>query len=386
VGRKDGEGESRRGDVSGDGSSSAAADVGTAGSESARGSAAPDSVRTDASGSESARELVRKYFREMQELGEKDVYLSSELRERILAVPACSRNGESEVRRSSAPAARDDRRPSTLDSPPAYGAIPARDTSASSARPARRTAPSAIAASSPESRSTPGRRGGKPSAAEQAAAIPEPEVVQATLAVGAGPATGDMFAQTSAIDKCDSLEEVERIALDCEKCELAQGRTKVVFGAGNPNAALMFIGEAPGRDEDLQGIPFVGRAGQLLDKILEAADIPRDNVYIGNIIKCRPPGNRTPLTNEIEACMPYLAKQLSCIKPRIICTLGLPATQTLLGLKGSMKSMRGKLYRAGDIVVIPTYHPAAALRDPRYKPSIWEDFLLVKREYDKAGE
>ncbi|MBD3348848.1 MAG: uracil-DNA glycosylase, partial [Candidatus Eisenbacteria bacterium] len=149
---------------------------------------------------------------------------------------------------------------------------------------------------------------------------------------------------------------------------------------------LMCIGEAPGRDEDLEGAPFVGRAGKLLDRILEAAEMPRENVYICNIIKCRPPNNRTPLTNEIDACMPYLAKQLHYIGPRIICTLGLPATQTLLGLKGSMRSMRGKIYRAGDIVVVPTYHPAAALRDPRYKKPVWEDFLMVKREYDRAGE
>ena len=390
MGRKDGEGESRRGDISGGGSSSATAGVDTAGSESARGGAAPGNADTDAGGSESARELVRKYFREMQELGEKDVYLSPELRERILAAPAGERGGGSQVERSTA-ATRDDRRLSAPTAPrdgrpPAHEGSPARSGSPSAARPTYRSRSSTTATASSGERTSSRRRGPGPSAADQAAELPEPEVVEATLAVGGGPATGDMFAQTSVIDKCDSLEEVERLALECEKCELAQGRTKVVFGAGNPNATLMFIGEAPGRDEDHQGIPFVGRAGQLLNKILEAADIPRGNVYIGNIIKCRPPGNRTPLTNEIEACMPYLAKQLACIKPRIICTLGLPATQTLLGLKGSMKSMRGKLYRAGDIVVIPTYHPAAALRDPRYKPSIWEDFLRVKREYDKAEQ
>ena len=147
----------------------------------------------------------------------------------------------------------------------------------------------------------------------------------------------------------------------------------------------MFIGEAPGRDEDLQGIPFVGRAGQLLDKILAAAGIARGDVYIGNIIKCRPPNNRTPLTSEIEACMPYLAKQIEFIRPAIICTLGLPATQTLLGIRGSMGSLRGKIYRDGDILIVPTYHPAAALRDPRYKKPIWEDFQILKREYEKAS-
>ena len=160
--------------------------------------------------------------------------------------------------------------------------------------------------------------------------------------------------------------------------------TKIVFGVGNANARLMFIGEAPGRDEDIQGVPFVGRAGQLLNKILEAAEIERDDVYIANIIKCRPPNNRTPLTNEIEACIPYLGRQVAIISPKIICTLGLPATQTILGIRGSMGSLRGKMYVEGDVKVIPTYHPAAALRDPKYKRPIWDDFQLIKREYTRT--
>ncbi|GAF93828.1 unnamed protein product, partial [marine sediment metagenome] len=214
-----------------------------------------------------------------------------------------------------------------------------------------------------------------------ASEIPEPEIVEVQLAIATSAATRDMFTAASPLDDAKSIEAVEEAALACEKCELAQGRNNVVFGVGNPNAALMFVGEAPGRDEDLQGIPFVGRAGQLLDKILAAAGIGRDDVYIGNIIKCRPPNNRTPLTSEIDACMPYLAKQIKFIRPKIICTLGLPATQTLLGIRGSMGSLRGKIYKDGDILIIPTYHPAAALRDPRYKKPIWEDFQVLKRKY-----
>lgn len=312
----------------------------------------------DGDGRAEARAMLTRYLRQMEELGESEIYVSPEFRDELasgrltpLAVSAPSavaagRSGSPASGRSDAPAAR--------------------STAGGSGAPAARSG------------------AGSSGAAALAASMPEPEVVEVKLAVGGGAGTGDMFAQTSEVDGCSSLEDVERLALTCEKCELAQGRTKVVFGAGNPDATLMFVGEAPGRDEDLSGVPFVGRAGQLLDKILAAADIARDSVYIGNIIKCRPPNNRTPLTSEIEACMPYLAKQLSCIKPSIICTLGLPATHTLLGLKGSMGSMRGKLYRAGDIVVVPTYHPAAALRDPKYKKPIWEDFLLVKREYDRA--
>jgi uracil-DNA glycosylase family 4 len=213
--------------------------------------------------------------------------------------------------------------------------------------------------------------------------IPELEVVEVELVLGTATGSPDMFTEASPLDGVTSLEDVERIAAGCEKCELARGRTKVVFGVGNTRAALMFIGEAPGHDEDLSGIPFVGRAGQLLDKILEAAGIRRDDVYIGNIIKCRPPNNRTPLTTEIDACMPYLAKQIQYVSPKIICTLGLPATQTLLGLKGAMASLRGKVYKCREMRIIPTYHPAAALRDPKYKRPIWEDFLIVKREYER---
>ncbi len=193
-----------------------------------------------------------------------------------------------------------------------------------------------------------------------------------------------MFSEASPLERCTTLEDVEKLASACTKCELAATRTKVVFGVGNPNARLMFIGEAPGHDEDVQGIPFVGRAGQLLDKILDAAGIARDDVYIGNIIKCRPPNNRTPMTSEIDACSPYLVKQLELIKPKVVCTLGLPATMTLLGLKGSMGSLRGKIYQYGDIKLIPTYHPAAALRDPNYKRPMWDDFLVVKREYERV--
>lgn len=215
-------------------------------------------------------------------------------------------------------------------------------------------------------------------------AVPATEIIRVKLAFSREATTGDMFAGSTGLETCTTLEQVEARSVGCQNCELAGGRTNVVFGAGNPNARLMFIGEAPGRDEDIQGVPFVGRSGQLLNKILEAAGIERDDVYIANIIKCRPPNNRTPLTNEIEACLPYLGRQVALIAPRVICTLGLPATQTLLGIRGSMGSLRGKMYVEGNVKVIPTYHPAAALRDPKYKRPIWDDIQLIKREYVKA--
>ena len=237
----------------------------------------------------------------------------------------------------------------------------------------------------------PGRPAAVAESGERPSASPEPEtpepsteIVRVSLAFSTQTTTGDMFTASAALDACGTLEEVERSLAGCERCELAAGRTKIVFGVGDPEARLMFVGEAPGRDEDLQGVPFVGRAGQLLDKILAAAEIERGDVYIANVIKCRPPNNRTPLTNEIEACMPYLGRQVAIIRPRVICTLGLPATQTILGIRGSMGSLRGKVYVDGDLKVIPTYHPAAALRDPKYKRPIWDDIRLVKSEYVKG--
>ncbi len=322
----------------------------------------------------SARGLLVRYLKQMQELGESEIYLSPDVREALMRSSAREASSSASAPRTAAESGGGTvakRGPEPVSSGDAVRS-PSKD--AASRRPA--------AGSQGGDRAV---RSGKRPAAELAAEIPEPEVIQATLAVSRGSATSDMFTESSSLYECSSLEEMEKLALACERCELSQGRTKVVFGAGNPNATLMFVGEAPGRDEDLSGIPFVGRAGQLLDKILAAADIARDNVYIGNIIKCRPPNNRTPLTSEIDACMPYLERQIRYIRPSVICPLGLPATQTLLGLRGSMGSLRGKIYKAGDIVVVPTYHPAAALRDPKYKKPIWEDFLIVKREYDRAG-
>ncbi len=161
------------------------------------------------------------------------------------------------------------------------------------------------------------------------------------------------------------LADVERIALACTRCPLAAGRTTVVFGEGDPNADLMVVGEGPGRDEDLQGRPFVGRSGQLLDRLLnEEAGLRRDQVYIANVVKCRPPGNRDPLPDEIAACRPYLDQQVALIAPRVVLTLGRFATHALLGSTEPITRIRGRTYPFGSTgsVLLPTYHPAAALR------------------------
>jgi DNA polymerase len=156
-----------------------------------------------------------------------------------------------------------------------------------------------------------------------------------------------------------------------------------VFGVGNPNASLMLIGEAPGADEDAQGEPFVGRAGQLLNKILAAINFQRGDVYICNILKCRPPGNRTPLPEEVERCMPYLKKQIELVRPKLILCLGLTAIQNLLGLRDSLTNLRGKVLRFEGTPVMVTYHPAALLRNPHWKAPAWEDVQAARKLHDE---
>jgi DNA polymerase len=165
------------------------------------------------------------------------------------------------------------------------------------------------------------------------------------------------------------------------ECGLGKTRKNFVFGVGNPNADILIIGEAPGADEDEQGEPFVGRAGQLLNKMLEAIDIKRSDVYIANIIKCRPPNNRRPTNEEINECEPYLHKQIELIKPKIILALGLTAVNSLLKMEFKMSDIRGNLLDYRGIKLIITYHPAALLRNPAWKRAAWEDLKLLKETY-----
>ena len=178
-----------------------------------------------------------------------------------------------------------------------------------------------------------------------------------------------------------SLDEFYHSIRECQLCPLGKTRTNFVFGAGDPHADLMFVGEAPGRDEDLKGIPFVGRAGQLLDKILNAIGLDRSEVYIANILKCRPPDNRDPQPAEIASCEPYLIRQIELIRPALIVALGRVAGQTLLRTTQPLGSLRGKVhdYYGTDLMV--TYHPAALLRNPNFKRPTWEDMKEIKRLY-----
>ncbi len=175
------------------------------------------------------------------------------------------------------------------------------------------------------------------------------------------------------------FDELRALAEACTKCRLAGTRTQVVFGTGNPNAELMFIGEAPGRDEDLQGKPFVGRAGQLLTDIIKAMKLSRDDVYIANVIKCRPPGNRNPEIDEMDSCRPYIRRQIELIRPRVIVTLGKFALQSLTG-KAHVSAARGQWTAYEGIKVMPTFHPAYLLRTPSAKKDVWNDMKKVMAE------
>ena len=174
-----------------------------------------------------------------------------------------------------------------------------------------------------------------------------------------------------------TLEEVRKELGDCKRCKLHRTRRTIVFGEGNPKAILMFIGEGPGYDEDVQGRPFVGKAGQLLTKIIESINLSREEVYIANIVKCRPPQNRNPEPDEIQSCNPFLMNQIRVIQPRIICALGTFAAQTLLKTDTKISQLRGKLFDLEGIKVIPTYHPAFLLRNPERKREVWEDMKKI---------
>ncbi len=183
-------------------------------------------------------------------------------------------------------------------------------------------------------------------------------------------------------DHSGALETLRTEVLPCTACDLHQTRHNVVFGAGSPEADLVIVGEAPGHDEDLQGIPFVGRSGQLLTKILSAIGLARDDVFICNILKCRPPQNRDPLPQEVLACEPYLRRQLEIIRPRVICCLGRVAAQTLLKTATSLGRLRGGVHFYHDIPVMATYHPAYLLRNPAAKRDTWNDIRKMKALMD----
>jgi uracil-DNA glycosylase family 4 len=215
---------------------------------------------------------------------------------------------------------------------------------------------------------------------------PEPELPKEIPHNVAMPVTEtDMFApakpEAGVTDPLKALRIIREDLGDCTRCVLhKQGRKQIVFGVGNPKADLMFIGEAPGADEDQQGEPFVGRAGQLLNNMIKAMGLRREDVYIANIIKCRPPGNRTPERDECETCSPFLMRQIAAIKPKVIVALGAVAAKTLLAVNAPMAELRGRWYDFRGTKLAVTYHPAFLLRDPRQKKEAWKDLQRVMKE------
>ena len=182
-------------------------------------------------------------------------------------------------------------------------------------------------------------------------------------------------------NKDHDLTSFFHLIKDCQKCSLSKTRNKFVFGVGNADADIVFIGEAPGKNEDLQGEPFVGRSGKLLDKILQAIHLSRKDIYICNILKCRPPKNRDPLSDEVKQCEPYLKKQLSIIQPKLIVALGRIAATTILQTKEQLGKLRQTIHQYEGIDLIVTYHPAALLRNPNFKQNAWEDFQMIRDKY-----
>ena len=191
----------------------------------------------------------------------------------------------------------------------------------------------------------------------------------------------DTKIEMNPVQDVDSLESFCESICNCQKCSLGNTRTNFVFGVGNPHADIVFVGEAPGEKEDLIGEPFVGRAGKLLDKILEAIDLTREDIYICNVLKCRPPQNRDPLPDEVGLCEPYLKTQLSMINPKLIVALGRVSACTILKTKEPLKNLRNRIFQYEGIDLLVTYHPAALLRNPNFKKPAWEDFQLIRDKY-----
>jgi DNA polymerase len=199
------------------------------------------------------------------------------------------------------------------------------------------------------------------------------------------PASLSLFEAPSPPPKAqETLDEIQKDLGDCQRCKLAPTRKKIVFGQGDPHAALVFIGEGPGADEDEQGLPFVGRAGKLLNRMIQSIDMKREEVYICNIVKCRPPMNRTPEKDEVDACSPFLFRQIQAIQPKLICCLGSPAMKTLLGIKEGITRVRGQIFDFASTKVLVAYHPAYILRNPREEKVLREDFEKI-REFLKSA-
>ena len=209
-----------------------------------------------------------------------------------------------------------------------------------------------------------------------------PDFVLPSGLVDGEPPLPEATAAAGRTDACGELEAFRAEICNCTACPLGHSRQNFVFGSGNPQAGIMFVGEAPGAEEDRQGLPFVGEAGRLLTRIIEAMRLRREEVYICNVLKCRPPNNRDPLPEEVDQCEPYLKRQIEIVQPRVICALGRVASQALLKTQAPLGSLRRTLHQYEGIPVIVTYHPAALLRNAGFKRPTWEDVKWLRSQYD----
>lgn len=332
-----------------------------------------------------AREALRRYLEQRRDLGESELVLDTLSVDEALkligaAAPSVSAAPAGAASEASAPTA--DWRAALRQT----GIAPPAQASPTTPAPVVPAALSAPAGEPPAKVSIP--RYAFPAPAEVPAAgggeSGEPLValaeVQAGLSVGGGPRTqfGDPAAGLT------TLEEIAATVAGCTRCTLYKSAKNPVPGTGNPNANFMVCGEAPGADEDEQGVPFVGASGQLLTKILEAINLKRDEVFIANVLKHRPPGNRNPLPEEVIACSPYLIRQIELIRPKVILALGSFAAQTLLETKLTIGKLRGQIHRYHGVPLVVTYHPAALLRNPSWKRPTWEDVKLARRIFDST--
>lgn len=220
----------------------------------------------------------------------------------------------------------------------------------------------------------------------RAASVAPPVLQEAPAPEVMTPVPAPALLDEEAAGRSAELAALAGAVAACTRCRLAEGRNKTVFGAGNPNADLMFVGEGPGADEDRQGLPFVGAAGELLTRIIQAIEMTREEIYIANVVKCRPPGNRDPQPDEVAACRGYLEKQIALIRPKVIVALGKVAAQTLLGNDAPIGRMRGQWYSVQGIPTMVTYHPAALLRNAALKRPTWEDMQQVRDQLRGLSE
>jgi DNA polymerase len=217
-----------------------------------------------------------------------------------------------------------------------------------------------------------------PARVATAPAPPKPAVLSPAVIRPPAPSFNLFEAAPARRSGPETLEQIRQDLGDCRRCKLAPTRKTIVFGEGNPHAELVFIGEGPGADEDEQGLPFVGRAGKLLNRMMQTVGLKREDVYICNVVKCRPPGNRTPEKDEVDACSPFLYRQIEAIKPRLICCLGAPAVRTVPGIKEGITKIRGQFYDFGSTKALATVHPAYVLRNPREEKILREDFEKIR--------